>query len=249
MVGYSCSFIILLLVFSCKPEPIDPPPPWIHIESLPDFSRIEDIKERKKEFFNFLTPLIDQQNKRIEKERSKSILLFEQLKKTIVTAPDSAWLHQKAKGLKVQNFNMNDIESQTSLLMKMDLIPIALALAQAANESSWGTSRFAVEANNIFGQWCFTPGCGLIPRRRPEGATHEIRKFETINASIKSYMRNINRNTAYKTLRTLRYQMKINNEPISSLKLANGLEKYSIRRKAYVKDIQTIIRVNNLESD
>jgi Bax protein len=246
-VGYSCSFILLFLFFSCKPEPVDPP--WIYVESLPDFSRIEDIQERKKEFFNFLTPLIHQQNKRIEKERSKSILLFGQLKKDSVTTQDSTWLYNKAMDLKVKNFNMNNIESQMSLLMKMDLIPVALALAQAANESSWGTSRFAKDANNIFGQWCFTPGCGLVPRKRTEGASHEIRIFKTINASIKSYMRNINRNTAYKTLRTLRYQMKINNEPISSLTLATGLEKYSIRRKAYVKDIQTIIRVNNLESD
>ena len=117
-------------------------------------------------------------------------------------------------------------------------------MAQAANESAWGLSRFAQKGNNLFGQWCFKKGCGIVPGQRNAGANHEVRKFASINDSVASYMHNLNTGRAYKDLRKLRATLRSTNAAVDGHTLAKGLIKYSSRGKAYVKEIQSMIKTN-----
>ena len=132
--------------------------------------------------------------------------------------------------------------SKEKLLNKVNVIPPSLALAQAANESAWGTSRFAQKANNLFGEWCFNQGCGIIPNSRPEGEKYEVQKFKSVKNSIMSYMHNLNSHPAYSSLRKIR-----NEVGVDGIEMAKGLESYSARGDEYIKELQSMIRYNNLE--
>jgi len=121
-----------------------------------------------------------------------------------------------------------------------------LALAQAANESAWGTSRFAQDGNNLFGQWCYTNGCGLVPSRRREGATHEVRRFDNIRDSVESYIHNLNTFPSYQMLRRIRQQLRQQDRPIDGVSLADGLESYSSRGLDYIVELQRMIYSNEL---
>jgi Bax protein len=133
------------------------------------------------------------------------------------------------------------------LLIRMDVVPESLVLAQAANESGWGTSRFARQANNLFGVWCFREGCGLRPKNRDEGLNHEVAKYETVQESIVAYIHTINTNPAYISLRNIRATTRSQELRFSGLDLAEGLLKYSSRGIDYVRDIQQMITVNELQ--
>ncbi|MBL4867147.1 MAG: glucosaminidase domain-containing protein [Pseudomonadales bacterium] len=135
------------------------------------------------------------------------------------------------------------------LLDRIDAIPqsLALALAQASIESAWGTSRFATQGNNYFGQWCFTKGCGLIPLRRTKGMTHEVRLFDTPSDSIRGYIANLNSHPAYKELRAIRRENRDWDRYTSGCELTTALRHYSQQRLAYVETLKAIIRVNQLE--
>jgi Bax protein len=131
----------------------------------------------------------------------------------------------------------------------VDIVPISLALAQAATESGWGTSRFVIEGNNLFGEWCYEPGCGLTPLRRDEGRSHEVRSFTRPAQSVESYVRNINTHEKYRSFRLLREQMRKEERELSGLELAGELTQYSERRGAYVEEVREMIRFNNLEDN
>ena len=111
------------------------------------------------------------------------------------------------------------------MLHRVDVIPEALVLVQGANESAWGTSRFATQANNYFGQWCYTAGCGVIPLKRGEGMTHEVAKFTSVQESIEGYFMNVNRNKAYEALREIRYQRHMRGESLTDTSAASLLHK------------------------
>ena len=132
--------------------------------------------------------------------------------------------------------------SQENLLKKVNIIPPSLALAQAANESAWGTSRFAQKANNLFGEWCFSEGCGLVPLSRPDGETYEVEKFDELKGSVASYIHNLNSHPAYKKLRDIR-----DNVGVDGYKMAEGLEAYSARGEKYVEELQSMIEYNGLQ--
>ncbi len=119
-----------------------------------------------------------------------------------------------------------------------------MVLAQAADESAWGRSRFALFGHNLFGQWCFLPGCGIVPKRRPKGAHYEVQRFNNENEAIASYFHNLNTGKSY---RMLRAQSRKNNKPLSGITLAQGLNHYSSRGIKYVREIQQIIRRYKLE--
>ncbi len=140
----------------------------------------------------------------------------------------------------------NDQDLVNELLLRVDVIPASLVLAQAANESAWGTSRFALEANNIFGQWCFEEGCGIIPNRRVAGATHEVKSFDTIEAAIEGYFLNINSHHLYAGFRQERARLRRLGRRLDSIVLAQRLDRYSERGKSYVDEVQTLIQQNNL---
>ena len=143
-----------------------------------------------------------------------------------------------------------DVEQDTvgasiqELLLRVDEIPTSLVLAQAANESAWGTSRFAQDGHNYFGQWCFKQGCGITPSNRAPGATHEVKRFNTPMDSVHAYFININTHRAYKTLREIRASAE---KPVSGVLLADGLLNYSERKQAYIDELKSMIISNNLE--
>lgn len=202
------------------------------------------IAEKKANFFGFLAPLIKQANNDILKQRNKLLTL----KKDISNLSSS---QKVLLASFVKKYRVNEtlsVEDQISQLeTKINTIPAALILAQAANESAWGTSRFATKGNNYFGQWCFKKGCGLIPNNRNTGAVHEVAKFKNAFESVTSYLLNLNRHSAYERLRTLRKEALDRNEAITGEALAEGLIAYSERKEEYVKEIQGMIRFNKLE--
>jgi Bax protein len=142
---------------------------------------------------------------------------------------------------------LDDAGALPLLRKRMDTLPESLVLAQAAIESGWGRSRFAREANNLFGQWCFEAGCGLVPQRRLAGASHEVASFETVDAAIASYFRNLNSHPVYAPVRDIRARARAADTDLSGLDLAAGLSRYSERGEAYIEEVRQVIRVNALE--
>lgn len=213
-------------------------------ETIPDFSSFTSIPEKKNAFFTFLKPYIRNENQRISNQRKKIktiIRLFEIYGR--VWPNDRRYLASMYKLYKLERatLNKNDL---ALLLKRVDGLPEALVLMQAANESAWGTSRFARDGKNFFGQWCYRKGCGLVPLQRTEGMSHEVAKFDDISGSVKSYFRNINTNPAYETLREIRAQIRQSNLGLKSELLAPGLVSYSERGYDYVEDLLAMIRVN-----
>ncbi|MFY0599391.1 MAG: glucosaminidase domain-containing protein [Cyclobacteriaceae bacterium] len=237
--------------FSEKKELVVSKPADFTVEQIrvvPDFSRFRDVNEKKEAFFCFLKPIIDEENELLRKSRNRMLAIFHHTSKGgIINEADMTWLCENAKKLRVRNFDLYDSKSRLALEKKLDIIPEAMCLAQAANESAWGTSLFATKANNFFGQWCFRPGCGIVPANRPAGANHEVRKFKTVNASVRSYMTNLNKHRAYRKMWELRYQERKNNGTPSGFTCAGGLLSYSAKRGEYVKEIRAIIKKNKLE--
>ena len=139
-----------------------------------------------------------------------------------------------------------DGQWQLFVLSRVNTIPASLVLAQSANESAWGTARFAKNGNNYFGIWCWTRNCGLVPQRREEGARHEVASFDSIEMSITYYLLTLNSHPAYDALRDIRNELKTRELPVKGWDLAAGLIAYSERREAYVDEIRTIIEVNEL---
>ena len=212
-------------------------------EKKPDFRSIESTEEKKRQFFAFLYPHITNENLEILKARQflLNILAFDQSE-----IHDKRYKEQIATIAKRFNYQNNIIDQQDliPLLRRVDIVPFELALVQAANESAWGTSRFAVQGNNYFGQWCFTKGCGLVPMGRSANKSHEVRVFESTKDSIKSYIKNLNTHHAYKKLRSLREDLRKNKKDISPYILADGLVNYSIKKEAYVNEIKDMLRHN-----
>lgn len=212
--------------------------------STPNFSDFEAGKERKMAFFSYFSPLIDENNQSIENTR-KQLLSWHENKENI-----GWWDELKLADLvityRVKNFAIDDQKSWQKLLKKVDVLPPSLVLAQAANESAWGTSRFAKVANNYFGQWCYKTGCGFVPKQRSAGEVHEVAAFETPIASLESYMNNLNSHPAYQQLRDIRAQRRKNNQPITGTVLAAGLIKYSQRGEEYIEEIRAMIKFNAL---
>ncbi|WP_373016990.1 glucosaminidase domain-containing protein [Thiomicrorhabdus sp.] len=207
----------------------------------PDFKSIKNVKQKKKAFFDYLEPFIVQANQAIlEERRFIKSLNFNKL--SIYQRRQVEQLVEKYR-LKYKEITP---QTQSTLLKKIDIIPSSLALAQAANESSWGTSRFATQANNYFGQWCFEKGCGMVPLRRPHGKYHEVKKFQSPLQSVKSYMLMLNNHPAFKPFRQLRLKARQQNKPVNGLALVDGLEPYSALKQEYVKIIASMIRVNKL---
>lgn len=225
------------LVLSSLP----PLPTWAGDE-LPDFTSYRDTTERKAAFFSFLYPRIVLANSRILIERDYLDALAQ---KDELSKSERSWLTGQAKRLRVEA-EPTSPELFKQLRQRLDVISPSLILAQAANESAWGTSRFATKGNNLFGQWCFSKGCGLVPRGRVEGATHEVARFASPYRSIRGYIQNLNRHPTYQDLRDMRQAARDNGKLASGIALAAGLIGYSERGEDYVKEIRSMIRYNNL---
>ena len=199
-----------------------------------DMSHLRDVKDKKQRFFDFMRPIIMAENQRILIQREQILQARQQ--------HDPAAVSELAQEYHVDwSLEKPDWDK---LLERVDEVPLELALAQSANESAWGQSRFAKQGNNFFGQWCYKKGCGIVPTRRNAGSTHEVAAFNSVNASVRSYLKNINTGRVYAPLRKIRAQDRAAGKPASAWHQAAGLLKYSERREAYVKEIRSMIRVN-----
>ena len=218
--------------------------------SAPDFAAIEDVNEKKDTFFSFLRPSINIENKRITKERVFLTKISESGLSNI-DAEGTSYAKRLGKlySLPVPSSGL-DQSWLTEMLNRVNVLPEALVLTQAANESAWGTSRFATKANNYFGHWCYTKGCGLVPLQRNEGSSHEVATFSSSQESVHRYFMNLNRNRAYAALRAIRAKLAAQGDDIltteTATELTNGLLKYSERGSDYVTDLQAMIRHNEL---
>lgn len=132
------------------------------------------------------------------------------------------------------------------LLRRVDTVPVSLAMAQAAIESGWGTSRFALHGNAIFGQWTTAEGKGLVPSAREEGKTHKVRSFNRLSDSVSAYLLNLNTHPAYAEFREMRQEARRRGETPDGQMLAGGLEAYSEKGGEYVELLRNMIRVNRL---
>jgi Bax protein len=214
--------------------------------SLPDFRVIEDTSDRKAAFIEFLQPVVAYENARIRDQRRKLLAILDDLENgDEAAAHESAWLAKQADLYRARADT--DLARARALARKIDIVPPSLALAQAALESAWGTSRFAREGNNLFGQWCFTAGCGIVPRRRPEQATYEVQAFDTIAESVRTYLANLNSHPAYSPMRRIRAQARDAGRKPTGLELAAGLVNYAAIGEDYVHHIRSVIRRNDLD--
>jgi len=215
------------------------------ITDLPDFAAIKDSKTRKKAFFDFLRPVIRAENAKVAESRARMLKISVMIDNgDVVPREDQQWLSRLAGKYRVVMPNLEDEQAWETLKIRVDTIPFRLALAQAANESNWGTSRFAREGRNLFGQWCLTQGCGIVPGRRRAGMTHEVAVFNSVNESVASYLRNINRINIYMPLRVARDMLRKQGMKPTAHELAAGLTGYSERGADYVNDIRQMIRIN-----
>lgn len=223
--------------------------PKIAPEVMPKNLIDVSVADRKHAFIQMMIPLIVHANSAIIKQRNIVNTISAQFTKNGVLSPDA----QKQLAPLVDMYRVKgDFATDTADILntlhyRVQPVPVSLALSQAIMESGWGTSRFAVQGNSLFGQWTFTKGAGLTPEHRDAGKTHMVRSFNSPYDSVIAYILNINRNGAYRKLRKLRYDAIKNNTPVSGHMLAEGLDKYSQLGYEYVKKIQGLIRTNKLE--
>lgn len=206
---------------------------------VPDFAMISDVNAKKTAFFNYLQPAFDVVTAEVLAERT---LLTQWQAMTALTLAAQEQLQEMAAMYKVTATNEQALIA--ALLVQVDVIPEELVFSQSANETGWGTSRFATLGHNFFGQWCFSKGCGIVPNQRDQDAGHEVARFDSVEASVRSYFRNINRNQSYLPLREIRSQQRINGENINACALAAGLINYSERKAAYIAEVRAMIRHN-----
>ncbi|TDX51413.1 glucosaminidase domain-containing protein [Orenia marismortui] len=222
--------------------------PEIAVKKFPeDINQIRDAKKRKELFLSIMLIGAYHANQEILKDRAKLNSLVKQYNiDHKLQKEDNKWLN-----LMIDKYNVeaNSVKNELDeLLYKVDIIPLSLVLSQAACESGWGTSRFTKVANNVFGEWTFSENvAGVVPKARPANATYKIRKFETIEEAIASYLNNLNSHYAYEKLWEIRSTLRNNNQNLDSLKLAAGLINYSERREDYVEQVKDIIEYNNLK--
>ena len=211
--------------------------PGYSIDLLPkEIKQIESTKKKKEFFIQIVLPLILEENYLIRLDRKR---LFVILNKNNNTESEKKWLKSKFKQYGVVNRDF------TTLKIRMDEIPASLAIAQAAKETGWGTSRFALEGNALFGQWTWN-GEGIKPASADSGATHKIMKFKILQASVRAYQRNLNTHSSYKEFREARAIQRDNDGKLNSLELVKYLDKYAETGKEYIVVLKKIIEQNSL---
>ncbi len=229
-----------IVVVTHTPLPTPEPPP--------NFSAYTNTKEKKRMFLTYFGDIVDKQNQILNKKRAKLLNIEQDVVQGLaLSTQEKDFLNTLAQDFSVKP-SLSLEEKIARLRLKVNGIPPALVLAQAANESAWGTSRFAKQGNNFFGQWCFRKGCGLVPVGRNEGSQHEVRKFATPAESVAAYFKNINTHRAYRHLRKKRETLSQTKQKITGTALASGLIHYSERGEHYVDELRGIIRFNKLET-
>lgn len=256
---HSIGMLALLLILAVilgmtvnQPEDIadDSAAIYQDMDASPDFASYTDTNEKKQAFFEYLIPGIRWENERISKERVRLFEIQEALSRNRLSTEDEKYAATLGERYRSSLPDMGVTQEWLSeMLIKVNMLPESLVLTQAANESAWGTSRFAEQGNNYFGQWCYQTGCGIVPLQRSDSDSHEVAVFESAADSIHSYFMNVNRNEAYSSLRDIRANLDEQNEDLLSVETAHalteGLLKYSERGEDYINDLQVMLRVNN----
>lgn len=220
--------------------------------TVPNFAQYTRIVDKKKAFFDYLKPEVEKQNHAILLNRSRllSIQHAHLASEKAASMPDSdiQFVLKLCAEYQVdcasEDTTYISDKSYQALLLRVDIIPSELVLVQAANESAWGTSRFAQQGYNFFGLWCFRKGCGFVPRRRNEDSHHEVAKFNSLPHGVARYLNNLNRHPAYAELRQIRATLRHTQQPITAEPLIEGLLSYSERGQAYIEELQAMVRVN-----
>ena len=208
----------------------------IYFTRLPkDLNTIKNIKEKKETFIQILLPLVVAENEKIQQDRKYLLKIL----KENASEKNKKWLNKKYKAYKVSDKNINE------LIEKIDIIPTSIALAQAAKESGWGTSRFALEGNAIYGQWTWN-GDGIEPLERTKNKNHKILKFPLLRASVKAYITNLNTHRGYKSFRSKRADLRKENKKLAGIELIHELKNYAQTGKEYTKILEKIIKQNDL---
>ena len=202
-----------------------------------EIKMIENTKTRKAFFIQIVLPLIIQENNNIKLDRKT---LFAILNKSNNSDAEKDWLEKKFKQYGVRSRDLS------TLKIRMDVIPVSLAIAQAAKETGWGTSRFAQEGNALFGQWTWS-GEGLKPKDAKDGKGHKVMKFNVLQASVRAYQRNLNTHSSYKNFRKARAELRDLDKPLDSMELSKFLNKYAETGNQYVEVLQKIIVQNKLK--
>ncbi|MDC3090869.1 glucosaminidase domain-containing protein [Rickettsiales bacterium] len=214
-----------LIVFSSLPE---------------DFMSVEPASTRKELFVKTILPIIFLENEKVLAERNKILEWWTDTDGELIMRdywPD--WLKDISEKYLYEGENIGD------LLMSVDIVPISLAVSQAAIESGWGTSRYAREGNAVFGQYTYKEDLGILPKDRPDEGKFLIRKFQTISDSTASYIKNLNTHNAYKDFRENRKKIRMNGEKISGISLVKYLINYSERKEDYISDVEKMIKDND----
>ncbi len=205
------------------------------------------LPDSKLVFLQKVAPIVHKVNTDVmsERERLQSIIkVLEQ--DASINEGDSQWLQGRLKKYRVDGKSITAELLISELLPKVDIIPVELALAQAANESAWGKSRFAREAQNLFGVWTYDESQGIVPKKRAKGAKHLVRKYESMEDSIRHYITLLNSHPAYQPLRVIRLEQREAGEDPDGFAMAEGLIKYSAKGEQYVAIIRSMISKNNL---
>ena len=202
-----------------------------------EIKMIEDTKKRKEFFIQIILPLVLQENNNIKIDRKR---LFSIINKSNNTNLEKKWLQKKYKQYGISSKDLSVLK------VRMDEIPVSLAIAQAAKETGWGTSRFAQEGNALFGQWTWS-GEGLKPKDADADKGHKVMKFNVLQASVRAYQRNLNTHRTYKEFRKARAELRDLNKPLDSMELSKYLNKYAETGNQYVEVLQKIIKQNNLK--
>ena len=202
-----------------------------------EIKMIENVKKRKEFFIQIILPLILEENKNINLDRKR---LFSIINKSNNTKTEKKWLEKKYKQYGIPSKDLSVLKR------RMDIVPVSLAIAQAAKETGWGTSRFAQQGNALFGQWTWS-GEGLKPKDAEKSEGHKVMRFNVLQASVRAYQRNINTHSSYEDFRLARAKLRDLVEPLDSIILSEYLDKYAETGNEYVKVLQKIIQQNNLK--
>jgi len=218
--------------------------PRLSLISLPgDLRSIRETAERKAVFFKTVLPLVLQVNEQIVEDRARLWDLHTQKQTGVrLNALDRLWLAMMADRYGTKRGDIN------AVLQRHDVVPPSLALAQAATESAWGTSRFVREGNAMFGEWTFAADHkGIVPSERMHGKSHRVRAFDSLYESVLSYVTNLNKHRAYKEFRAMRADMRAKGQTVNGMVLAGALHRYSERGAVYVAELRAIISGNELD--
>ena len=209
----------------------------VYLRKLPkDLKKMKSTQKKKDTFIKIIIPLILSENNNILENRKK---LFKILAKQSNTMGEKVWLKRRFKEYQIEK------EDIAELKLRMDIVPTSIAIAQAAKESGWGTSRFALEGNAMYGQWTWDKD-GIEPTNKDSNQEHKILRFPMLQSSVKAYMRNLNTHRGYREFRNQRADLRKTNKNISGLDLVKYLYNYAETGSEYVKILRKIITQNDL---